>query len=306
MVEHRVIGGEIELADHAHGVMPGLDARELDALVGVEQLAAGQLGEKVEMPPGAAEFAVGRELQADRGLLVHDLLDLDVLDLAQLVGGNLALLQPGARLLDALAAATGCRPRRRGTGLLFFAWSSLPRSILSMSFRALPAPPETPRKRSSTAGSAFSAALAASWTIAPRSNITTRSASPRIFCAFCSTMMRADAAGAGDGAERPQQFLDDDRRQPLGRLVQQQHLRVERQRAADRQHLLLAAGELVAEIVAALLQPRKHLVDPARPSTVRAAPPRSCSLPPSASGRCCAPAAPSRCRRARAGPAASR
>ena len=34
----------------------------------------------------------------------------------------------------------------------------------------------------------------------------------------------ADATGAGDGAERPQQFLDDDRGQPLGRLVQQQHL----------------------------------------------------------------------------------
>jgi hypothetical protein len=29
-----------------------------------------------------------------------------------------------------------------------------------------------------------------------------------------------DTAGTGDGAERPQQFLDDDRRQPLGRLVQ--------------------------------------------------------------------------------------
>src|SRR5438034_93140 len=69
------------------------------------------------------------------------------------------------------------------------------------------------------------------------------------------------AARAGDAAERSQQFLDDDRGQPLGRLVQQQHFWIERQRAADRQHLLLAAGELVAEMVAALFQPRKHLVD---------------------------------------------
>src|SRR6266446_9193858 len=68
-------------------------------------------------------------------------------------------------------------------------------------------------------------------------------------------------ARAGDGAERSQQFLDDDRGQPLGRLVQQQHFWIERQRAADRQHLLLAAGEQVAEMVAALFQPRKHLVD---------------------------------------------
>ena len=52
-------------------------------------------------------------------------------------------------------------------------------------------------------------------------------------------------------------------RQAFDRLVEQQHSRIEHQRAADRQHLLLAAGELVAEIAAALLQPRKHLVDPA-------------------------------------------
>ena len=52
------------------------------------------------MPPGTAEFAVGRELQADRSLLVHDLLDLHVLDLAQITGGNLALLEPGAGFLD--------------------------------------------------------------------------------------------------------------------------------------------------------------------------------------------------------------
>ena len=96
-----MVVGEVELADDADRVMPGLHARELDALVGMKQLAAGQIGEEVEMPPGAAEFAVGRELQADRGLLVHDLLDLHVLDLAQVVGGDLALLQLGARLLDA-------------------------------------------------------------------------------------------------------------------------------------------------------------------------------------------------------------
>src|SRR6266850_5080293 len=53
------------------------------------------------MPPGAAEFAIGREFQPDRRLLVHDLFDLDVLGLAQIVGRYLALLQLGARLLDA-------------------------------------------------------------------------------------------------------------------------------------------------------------------------------------------------------------
>jgi hypothetical protein len=102
--------------------------------------------------------------------------------------------------------------------------------------------------------------LAASCTIAPRSNITTRSASPRIFCAFCSTIIEqmpparvmvpsalsssSTMIGASPRSARPAAAA-----------------RIERQRAADRQHLLLAAGELVAEIVAALLQPRKHFVD---------------------------------------------
>ena len=101
MIQHRMVVGEIELADDADGVMPGLHAGELDALVGVKQFAAGQIAEKIEMPPGAAEFAVGRELQADRGLPVHDLFDLHVLGLAQIVSRDLALLELGARFLDA-------------------------------------------------------------------------------------------------------------------------------------------------------------------------------------------------------------
>ena len=81
--------------------MPGLHAGELDALVGVVEFATGEILEKIEMPPGAAEFAVGRELQAGRGLPVHDLFDLDILGLAQILGGDLALLELGARFLDA-------------------------------------------------------------------------------------------------------------------------------------------------------------------------------------------------------------
>jgi hypothetical protein len=54
------------------------------------------------------------------------------------------------------------------------------------------------------------------------------------------------ARDARDGA---QQFLDDDRRQAFERLVQQQQPRVEHQRAAQGQHLLLAAGQLGAQVV---------------------------------------------------------
>ena len=102
VIQHRMVVGEVELADHADGVMAGLDARELNTGLGVEELAAAELGQKIEMPPGAAEFAVGRELQADRSLLVHDLFDLEVLGLAQVLRRDLALLQLGARFLDAL------------------------------------------------------------------------------------------------------------------------------------------------------------------------------------------------------------
>ena len=53
-------------------------------------------------------------------------------------------------------------------------------------------------------------------------------------------------------------LVADQRRQPLGRLVEDQQLGVGHQRPADRQHLLLAAGELVAHVALALGQARKE------------------------------------------------
>ena len=140
----------------ANGVVPGLNARELNPRVGMEQLAAGEMAEKIEMPPGAAEFAVGRKLQPDRGLPVHDLLDLQILGLAQILGGNFALLEFGARFLDARRpqqAADLVGAERRFGSLHGVTPENLIQCV---------AAPETPRKRSSTAGSAFRAALAAS------------------------------------------------------------------------------------------------------------------------------------------------
>ena len=54
---------------------------------------------------------------------------------------------------------------------------------------------------------------------------------------------------------------DDDRREALGRLVHDQEARIGQQRARDRQHLLLAAGELAAAVGLALGEPRESLVD---------------------------------------------
>ena len=71
---------------------PRLDAGELDAVRGAHQLGAIEQLEEVELPPGAAKFAVGRKLQADLFLLLDDLLDLLILDRFQRGGVDLALL----------------------------------------------------------------------------------------------------------------------------------------------------------------------------------------------------------------------
>ena len=75
-------------------------------------------------------------------------------------------------------------------------------------------------------------------------------------------------------SQRREQFLDEDRREALKRLVEQDNARIEDQRTADREHLLLAAGELVAEIAAALGEAREQLVDASRRSTGPGARPR--------------------------------
>ncbi len=63
MVDHRR-AGIAELAGDADILRPGLDARELDAVRGAIELGAVEQLEEIELPPGAAELAVGRELQA--------------------------------------------------------------------------------------------------------------------------------------------------------------------------------------------------------------------------------------------------
>src|SRR5262249_19552404 len=61
-----------------------------------------------------------------------------------------------------------------------------------------------------------------------------------------------------DDSDEP---VDDDRREPLGGLVEQQQFWTGHERAADREHLLPTARELAAGRSASLRQSRKHLVD---------------------------------------------
>src|SRR5262249_61569277 len=56
-------------------------------------------------------------------------------------------------------------------------------------------------------------------------------------------------------------FLDDERREPERRLVEQDRLRIRHQRAPDHHHLLLAAREIAGLQAPALLEPREHVVD---------------------------------------------
>ena len=99
VLQHRMVG-EADLADDAQALRLGLHAAELDALVGLVDLDAVEHAEEIEVPPGAAELAVGRELEADLLLLLDDLLDLAVLDGLELGRRDRALLALGARLLE--------------------------------------------------------------------------------------------------------------------------------------------------------------------------------------------------------------
>ena len=99
MLDHRVVG-EADLAADLDALHLGLHALELDAVVELVELDAVEHAEEIEMPPGAAEFAVGDELEPDLFLLLDDLLDLAVLDLFQLGRGDRALFALRARLLD--------------------------------------------------------------------------------------------------------------------------------------------------------------------------------------------------------------
>ena len=69
-------------------------------MFGGESFAAVQAFQKVEVPIGAAELAVGGAPQAHLGLLGDQRLDGSVLHPLQLCGVDLAVVQLGARLFQ--------------------------------------------------------------------------------------------------------------------------------------------------------------------------------------------------------------
>ena len=99
MLQHRMTG-ETELAGDARRARPRLHALELNAVVELLDLDAVEHAVEIEMPPRAAEFAVGGDLQPDLLLLLDDLLDLAVFHLLELCRADLALFALGARVLE--------------------------------------------------------------------------------------------------------------------------------------------------------------------------------------------------------------
>ncbi len=66
-------------------------------------------------------------------------------------------------------------------------------------------------------------------------------------------------------------LVDDQGGKPLGRLVENQKLRILQQGSRYRQHLLLASRQLTAAVTPALIEARKRLIDPLNgPSTATA------------------------------------
>src|SRR6218665_3880531 len=69
-----------------------------------------------------------------------------------------------------------------------------------------------------------------------------------------------EATIASQPPERIDQPIDDDRGQSLEWLVEQDDLRISHQRTTNRQHLLLATSDLMAEVTLSLLQSREQFV----------------------------------------------
>ena len=76
--------------------------------------------------------------------------------------------------------------------------------------------------------------------------------------AFCSTTSIESPSLAVELAERAEQLLGDERREPERRLVEQHELRARHQRPRDREHLLLAAAHAARLLVAPLAEARER------------------------------------------------
>ncbi len=99
MLDHRMVA-KAELAHHARAFRTRGHARKRDPLVHRIALDAVEPPEEIEVPPRAAELAVGDGAEPDLLLPLDDLRDLAVLDRSEVACRDLAARAAGAGLLD--------------------------------------------------------------------------------------------------------------------------------------------------------------------------------------------------------------
>src|SRR5215470_20209533 len=99
MLDHRM-ARKSELAGDAHALVAGGDAGKCDAGIHDVAFDAVEAPEKIEMPPGPAELAVGDGLQPHLLLLLDQAFDLAVLDRLEFRRADLALRALLARRLQ--------------------------------------------------------------------------------------------------------------------------------------------------------------------------------------------------------------
>ena len=115
----------------------------------------------------------------------------------------------------------------------------------------------TPRYRCHSPWSASSSADVPCHATRPRSMIVCRSARPISRSTYLS-ITRIVWPGRAQSSQAMPDLFADQRREAFGGLVEDHEVRVGHQRASDREHLLLAAGELVAHVAGALGQAREQ------------------------------------------------
>src|SRR5438128_10219612 len=104
MLDHRVWLRHAKLAGHLDALGPRIYRGKLHAGLHDVLLGAVETPEEIEMPPRAAELAVGDRLKADVFLPLDDALDLAVLDRLQGLRRDLALGALRPRLMDRLGS----------------------------------------------------------------------------------------------------------------------------------------------------------------------------------------------------------
>ena len=113
MIDHRM-RREPNLAGDAQSLGLSFDAAlECDAVIRAEGFDTVKPFQKIEVPHGAAEFAIGGAAQSDLRLARDRTLDGGVLNGAQIIIGDLAAFVARTSVFEYRSDAAGCQRGRR-------------------------------------------------------------------------------------------------------------------------------------------------------------------------------------------------